>query len=323
MQVVVWLLRHTWHTPKLMLRALWFLPRMTQIFSDCSTSRPDVVHLFWGHYPAVLGYMIGRWCPGIVLSHFLGAYDLVYDFEPSVLVANEADCLWTHAEANVALLRSRGIESPRLRVQMRGIDLRLLPTIGPKRPWQIVTVGRLVADKGMDRVLRMLAILREQFSDASLVLIGDGPEQPALRKLAAELRVDAAVAFRGNLPHAEVLAALGESSIFVLLSSSASERLPNALKEAMACECVCVVSRTPGIDELMRPLRHPMVVDPLDWREAAEQVRGVFLHPERYREERSAASEFIRRKLDARVAAEERVQIWESLIRDRLTTRSG
>ena len=42
---------------------------------------------------------------------------------------------------------------------------------------------------------------------------------------------------------------MSEAEFFFLMSTT--ERIPNVVKEAMAAGCVCVVSETPGIRELV------------------------------------------------------------------------
>ena len=45
---------------------------------------------------------------------------------------------------------------------------------------------------------------------------------------------------------------MAESRYFIFLSNKKSERLPNVLKEAMQCGCVCISSKTKGIEELIQ-----------------------------------------------------------------------
>lgn len=58
-----------------------------------------------------------------------------------------------------------------------------------------VTVGRLVARKGIDRLLRVLA--RPECGVLGLVVVGEGPEREALQELARELGIDSRVEFAG------------------------------------------------------------------------------------------------------------------------------
>ncbi len=109
----------------------------------------------------------------------------------------------------------------------------------------IVGMGRLARVKGFDLLIRAMAEVR---SCARLVLIGDGPEEGALRDLAGRLGVSERVAFAGF--HANPYPVLANASVFVL--PSRYEGFPNALVEAMALGLPCVASRCPtGPEEIV------------------------------------------------------------------------
>jgi glycosyltransferase involved in cell wall biosynthesis len=63
--------------------------------------------------------------------------------------------------------------------------------------FRFVTVGRLSRQKGQDILLRALAIARPDLPPVSLTLVGDGPEEAALRRLSHELGLDDVVRFAG------------------------------------------------------------------------------------------------------------------------------
>ncbi len=69
--------------------------------------------------------------------------------------------------------------------------------------------GRLVAKKGVDVLLRAIALLRERVPEARLIVAGDGPERIGLERLAAELGIRDAVDFLGHLEQERAERALG------------------------------------------------------------------------------------------------------------------
>jgi glycosyltransferase involved in cell wall biosynthesis len=92
-----------------------------------------------------------------------------------------------------------------------------------------VTVAHLVARKRHADVLRALAGL----DDVGYDVIGDGPERPALERLAGELGVADRVTFHGQLAPDEALAVARErGDVFVLPSTD--EAFGVAYIEAMA-----------------------------------------------------------------------------------------
>jgi glycosyltransferase involved in cell wall biosynthesis len=309
--VFAWLSKRAWRSPRLLLRCAALLPRVFDILRDCERKPPDVLHLFWGHYPAVLAALMKRRLPAVHVSMSLGAYDLLYRFGPSVDVANIADSLWTHAKCNVETIRSMGVSNPRLEVLPRGLDFkRVPPSVSVRFRGRIVTVARLEQNKGVDDVIRTFAVALAQLPHLSLVLIGEGPDRGRLDRLAGELGVRGHVRFMGATTHSAVLQELILAEVFILLSRNPTERLPNALKEAMACGCICVTTQTPGIEELQAHASNPLVVAQGSWMEAAQRLLGVLRAPESYVEARDAGRQFLIRDYDARALAARRIAVW-------------
>ena len=315
LRVLLWLLRETWRSPAALSKATMLLPRMFDILQECETRPPSVLQLFWGHYPAVLARLVRTSLPSVHVSMALGAYDLLSAFRPSVAVANAADSLWTHAECNVAAIRAMGIHNPRLQVLRRGVDLSQVPKdVTHKRRGRVVTVARLEPDKGVDDVLRAFAEARARLPDSGLdlVVIGEGSDRRRLERMAATLGVGSVVHFRGAMRHSGVYEELAQADVLMLLSRNRSERLPNAVKEGIACRCICITTRTPGIEELAAHPSNPLVVDQGDWKAAAGHLIDTQDRSERYGEARELARRFVLRNFDASALISRRVEVWST-----------
>lgn len=95
---------------------------------------------------------------------------------------------------------------------------------------RVLAVGRFVAQKGVDLLLRAWPeVLRAQ-PDASLRIVGDGPERDALHALAGELGVEGRVQWCAPTP--DIARHYREAAVFVL--PSRYEGMPLALLEAQA-----------------------------------------------------------------------------------------
>lgn len=310
-RTLAWLVAHGWRRPVLLARCLLLVPRLFAIFAECQARPPDVLYLYWGHYPAVLGYMVKRWLPRVHVALSLNAYDLVYAFPPSRALAARADSLWTITEANLPALAALGIDPARVHVVLHGVDLAQVPAgTGPKDPARFVTVARLEENKGVDDVIRAFAIVAASHPAATLAVVGEGPDRPRLEAIAREAGVAGRVEFTGGIGHTRVYAELARASALVLLSRSPAERLPNAVKEAMACRCLCIVTQTPGIDFLLGGLRTPMIVPQGDRAAAARWMDAVLREPGRFAGDREAAATFAASRLDVRASARQRIAVW-------------
>ena len=106
------------------------------------------------------------------------------------------------------------------------------------RQSEILVVGRLHRQKGVDILLTALALLSERFSGWRLRVVGVGAEQAALQALAASLRVDDRIDWEGEM--LDVGAAYRRAGVFVL--PSRYEGMPNVVLEAMAEGLPVIVS---------------------------------------------------------------------------------
>lgn len=106
-------------------------------------------------------------------------------------------------------------------------------------PVLILSVGSLVPRKGFDLLLEALAGV----PGPHLAIAGRGPQDGALRSLAAELGLTDRVHFLGR--RADVPALLADADLFVL--ATRKDSLPNAMLEAMAASVPVLVSTVGGV----------------------------------------------------------------------------
>jgi glycosyltransferase involved in cell wall biosynthesis len=275
--LVAWIVRQSGGRLMHLGKGLALVPRLVELFEHLERDRPDVVHIYWGHYPAIFGWLVLTYAPRVVVSLSLSAYDLLRGFPGSIAVAKRAHLVSTWAGANLPAMAARGLVPESVYVSWQGIDLtRIRQHHFSKVPRRIVTAGRLIRDKGMDDVIRAFARVAVEYPDASLLILGDGPDRGRLENLAAALGVGDAVTFRGHVAHDEVFDELTRAELFLFLSRYAGERLPNVVKEAMACRCLVVTTASSGIEELMQHGVHGRVVPLGAWEQAAAWVLEAF-----------------------------------------------
>jgi glycosyltransferase involved in cell wall biosynthesis len=149
-----------------------------------------------------------------------------------------------------------GADPARIKVIHLSRRLESLPfraRTGSVRRW--VSIGRFVEKKGFEDAIRAVARLRERHVAVELELLGDGPLQPAMVRLASDLGVAECVRFRGALPNSQAMKALQEADAFLLCSKTAAngdqEGTPTVLIEAQALGVPCVSTRHAGIPEML------------------------------------------------------------------------
>ncbi|MGX4692666.1 glycosyltransferase family 4 protein [Streptomyces sp. JNUCC 63] len=80
----------------------------------------------------------------------------------------------------------------------------------------VVCVSRLVRRKGQDTLIRAMPRILAAEPDTVLLIVGGGPYEKDLRRLAAETRVAASVRFTGPVPWAELPAHYGAGDVFAM-----------------------------------------------------------------------------------------------------------
>ncbi|MBA7486603.1 Alpha-monoglucosyldiacylglycerol synthase [subsurface metagenome] len=142
-------------------------------------------------------------------------------------------------------LEGLGVAGP-VPVVPNGIDMERIAAVAPAAEGSdVIFTGRLIREKHVDVLLRALVPVREELGDFRALIVGDGPERPALERLARDLGLSGAVTFTGFLPDYEsVIAAMKASRVFVLPSTR--EGFGIAALEAMACGLPVVTTDHPG-----------------------------------------------------------------------------
>lgn len=138
-------------------------------------------------------------------------------------------------------------------------------TLPAKRNHNVLAVGRLVPQKGFDRLIKAFAALPD---DWTLTIAGEGPERPRLEALAAgspRIRLPGVIADLGTL--------YASCGMFVL--SSRYEGFPNVLAEAMASGCPCIAVDCPtGPAEMIASGTDGLLVTPEGLADAMAWLAG-------------------------------------------------
>ena len=123
----------------------------------------------------------------------------------------------------------------------------------------IGTVAGLRPEKNIARLIKAFAALRARHA-ARLVVVGGGPEMPALQQLAHNLGISADVEFTGYLSNPTVR--LIDFDLFAL--SSDTEQLPIAMLEAMACGIPVVTTRVGDVADILPRVAHSAISETTD-----------------------------------------------------------
>lgn len=119
----------------------------------------------------------------------------------------------------------------------------------PSEAILLISVQRLVRIKRIDLQLRAFRKVLDEGINAFLLVIGKGPEEQGLRRLAETLRLGSRVQFSGYVPEAELPQFLSAADIF--LFSSAYETFGVVLAQALASGLPIVAIANSAIPEVV------------------------------------------------------------------------
>jgi glycosyltransferase involved in cell wall biosynthesis len=223
--------------------------------------RVEHLHAHFAHDPALVGLFAAR-IAGLRFSFTGHARDLL-QIPPAALSARAAasTAVVTCCQANADYIAAAVPERSRPPVQVihHGVDLtRFRPPEHRRAPAVpvLLSVGRLVEKKGFDDLLHALADLLRRGTPFECRIYGDGPLREELEGLRDRLGLHDRVRMMGARSGDEVLVALKDADVFVLMARQADDGdrdgIPNVLVEAMACEVPVVATAAGGIAELVR-----------------------------------------------------------------------
>ncbi len=132
-----------------------------------------------------------------------------------------------------------------------------------------LSVGNLIELKGHHLAIEAIA----DMPDMTLIVIGTGPEEEALRALAARLGIADRVRFHGVMPQAALRSYYSAADLLILASSR--EGWPNVLLEAMACGTPVVATRVWGIPEIVAAPEAGVLIDEREVSALREGVRRL------------------------------------------------
>lgn len=180
------------------------------------------------------------------------------------LAMRAPDCIIAASPQTAERLRkSIGSATP-ITVVPNGIDLDEVASVYPDpAAIDLVVVGRLIAHKRVGMLLEAVAKLRAEGLPVTCRVIGNGPEEPELRKKADELGITDLIEFRHDVTEQKDLYAMVKAAK-VCVFPSAREGFGIAVLEALACGMPVITTSAP--DNMARHL-------------VARSARGIVCEP--------------------------------------------
>lgn len=203
-------------------------------------------------------------------------------------IGDEADVLTTvsrYTETRIARALSPAARSRMVRLSPPVDVSAFHPAAAPRNPRVCVAAGRFVQQKGFTTLLRAWAhVERSLGPHYRLRLVGGGPQEPELRRLASRLARPDAVEFTGPVAHADLPRVLAGAGVFALpvrslLDGLYAEGFGLCFAEAAAAGRPVVVGDSGGASETVEPGVTGLLVDPEDVVSVAAAVTELLADP--------------------------------------------
>ena len=186
----------------------------------------------------------------------------------------------SHLVCVSSLLKRRleecGVLAP-ISIILNGFRIKNTVSQRDRLPLSFIQAGYLVSRKKANITIRAFAKLCEKYPDASLSVVGIGPEMKRFQSLCGDLGVERKVRFHGGISNAEVLAEMSKSHFFVM--PSVNEGFGIVYLEAMASGCVTIGTEGEGIADVIVSGENGFLVPPDDPDAIVQTVEWCLGHP--------------------------------------------
>ncbi len=257
------------------------LGRMLQIISELRRDPPDVIqsqHFYTNLYAVAAARVLSRREIGALRSDTLSeVQSQSLTGGPSLRAPRK---IAANSRAAIQNAITLGIPAERLHLLPNVVDSELFYPSSNKagRAVKLLAAGRLSAEKRFERFISLVSRVRERSpAEVTGIIVGDGPEQGRLRRLASEIGLGPdAIEFKGEVT--EIDQVYRDSDILILTSEF--EGTPNVVLEAMSSGLPVVATRVGGVPEIIENNVMGFLIEPYHESKMAEVILRLINEPE-------------------------------------------
>lgn len=308
------------------------IPLSRHLKTTLKKMQPDVIHV---HHPFTLGRMGMNYArqlgiPVVYTFHTLYEYYSHYLPLPQnpakqiirkicLNFGNRCDFIVTPTAAARDYLRQLGVTTP-VKVIPTGIKAEEFTAADAgwlRRQYHIkrqekilLCVGRLGKEKNSDFIVKCFARIVRDFPATRLVLVGKGPQEKELKRLAQKLGIRDKVTFTGLLAKDEVIKCYCDADIFVFASVSETQGL--VIPEAKSAGLPVVAVRANGVSEMVQDGIDGFLTG-LSMETFTAKIK-LLLQDEYLRKEMAKNARLNSRKLSSKSYASSLLDVYSSLI---------
>lgn len=230
------------------------------------------------------------------------------------------DCFQAISRYSAEILQDLGADPRKIVIHPVGIDIARFPyrqgdvKRGDKDAVVIVTIGRLVEEKGLEYGIRTIGRLIQLDSGKRFryLIVGEGPLEERLKSLRDSLGLHRIVEFAGGMEQPDVVRTLQRADIFFL--PSIAEILPVSLMEAQAIGLPIVATDVGGVSEVLAESYARLIVPAGDVDEMADRILLLIENPDIYRDLGVSGRRHVELNYDVHVLNQRLESLYQELI---------
>lgn len=229
---------------------IWHLKRLLQQI------KPDLLNTHYASGYGTLGRLSG-FHPNLLSVWGSDVFDFPYEskMKMKIIQKNLRNADYIASTSKIMKQQTENIYKPQNEITVTpfGVDCEQFKPMKLKKDSNCIGIGtvkKMASKYGISTLIEAFAIVKNQFKEnIKLNLVGGGPEEGELKRLAQRLNIGQYVNFVGPVPHHTVPEYLNSFDIYVALSDS--ESFGVAIVEASACGVPVVVSDAGGLPEVV------------------------------------------------------------------------
>jgi glycosyltransferase involved in cell wall biosynthesis len=272
----------------------------------------DVAWQSWGNF----GRMIGRRCRQadafIAISKSIEG-ELQQAWQNGTMRSSRSNRPAHHAQKSPRIVAiPNGVPIPESAWQCRP-DWRSAP--------QAIFVGRLAPEKGLDVLVNAWPAVRAKYPQARLIMIGEGPERPALEARTRRAGLTIGPGQAVNLPGAAGNPVMAQRQADLFILPSREEGMSIALLEAMALGMPLVASSIPGNHRLLQDFQHGRLAPVADAEGLARVIIDQWDDFDRAIEMGRAARSRVEQEFSIQAVARQHLSLFQQIVEEHRRSR--
>lgn len=266
---------------------LFLVCQLTALLRLLARKKFDIVHAHWlipQGLVAIAARLLSRRAPALLCTaHGSDLYGLRGRLFSALkrVVMRRSDTVSMVSQAMKEHAVALGAEPEKISVISMGVDMAntFTPAEHPaRRNDELLFVGRLTAQKGLESLLRALPQVVSARPDITLTVVGRGPQEEHLRALSEALGMARNVKFLGAIAN-EKLPELYRRAAALVFPSATEEGFGLVCMEALACECPVIASDLPAVRELILNGETGLLFQRGDSNELAHKILSLLADP--------------------------------------------